>query len=148
MKTKAKLSSASLRMTRQRRIILEELCKLKTHPTAYELHALVCGQLPKVSLATVYRNLEILSDQGIIQRLDTSPGQRRFDGNPQSHSHVRCLKCGRVADATTYPSGLDQAGQICSDCGFLILGCTVEYTGLCPACQEKSGKSAGKSLGG
>ncbi|OPZ60661.1 MAG: Peroxide-responsive repressor PerR [Deltaproteobacteria bacterium ADurb.Bin510] len=143
MKTRAKLTSANLRMTRQRRIILEELCKLKTHPTAYELHGLVCERLAGVSLATVYRNLEILSDQGVIQRLDTGPGQRRFDGNPAAHSHVRCQNCGRVADAHEIPEGLSLRGQILDDCGFLVLGCTVEYTGLCPACQQITGTNAG-----
>jgi len=129
-------AATNLRMTRQRRIILEELCKLKSHPTAYDLHDLVRDRLPNVSLATVYRNLEILSDQGIIQRLDTGPGQRRFDGNPAPHSHVRCISCGSVADSSSAPEGLNEAGQVCSECGYLILGCTIEYTGLCPKCRK------------
>jgi len=57
------------RMTRQRRIILEELRKVDSHPTADEVYEMVRRQLPRISLGTVYRNLEILSREGLIQKV-------------------------------------------------------------------------------
>ena len=61
----------NLRMTRQRKVILEELCKVDTHPSADEVYALVRKRLPRISLGTVYRNLEILAESGDIQKTRT-----------------------------------------------------------------------------
>ncbi len=69
------------RMTNQRRVILEELKKLRSHPTAEDLHQLVRRRLPKISMATVYRNLEILCSEGLAQKMDVAGPQRRFDGD-------------------------------------------------------------------
>jgi Fur family ferric uptake transcriptional regulator len=57
-------------MTRQRRVILEELRKVNTHPSADEIYEIVRKRLPRISLGTVYRNLEILSESGDIQKLE------------------------------------------------------------------------------
>ncbi len=68
-------SNNSHRNTRQRRLILEELRKLKTHPTAASLYAIVRRRMPKISLGTVYRNLELLNQMGMIRKLDFSGGR-------------------------------------------------------------------------
>ena len=60
----------NFRMTRQRGIILEELRKINTHPSADEIYERVRKHLPRISLGTVYRNLEILSELGEIQKLE------------------------------------------------------------------------------
>ncbi|MCJ7604005.1 MAG: transcriptional repressor, partial [Desulfobulbaceae bacterium] len=70
-----------LRMTKQRQVILEELRKVKTHPTADDMYQMLRKKMPKISLGTVYRNLEILSESGIIQKLDVGGTQKRFDGD-------------------------------------------------------------------
>ena len=70
----------NLRMTRQRRVILEELRKVKTHPSADEIYEIVRKRLPRISLGTVYRNLEILSESGDIQKLEPGCSLKRFDG--------------------------------------------------------------------
>ena len=69
-----------LRMTRQRKVILEIMKNVTSHPTADQVHQMVRKTLPHVSLATVYRNLEILSEHGMIQKLELAGAQRRFDG--------------------------------------------------------------------
>ncbi len=84
--------------TLQRRIILEELRKLECHPTADELYEIVRKRIPQISLATVYRNLELLSEGGQVLKLQQTGKQKRFDGRVESHYHVRCASCGRVAD--------------------------------------------------
>ena len=81
------------RMTKQKRIIMEELGGLYSHPTADEVYHVVRKRLPKVSLATVYRNLEQLSEDGQIKRLDMCGQQRRFDPVAQDHYHMRCNVC-------------------------------------------------------
>ena len=88
-------TSPKLRMTTQRQVILEELRKLKSHPTAGELCQIVRQRLPRISLGTVYRNLEILSRSGVVLKLDVAGLEMRFDGTVDNHYHVRCLDCGR-----------------------------------------------------
>jgi Fur family ferric uptake transcriptional regulator len=121
------------RNTRQRRVVLEELRKVRSHPTAAELYEIVRHRLPRISLATVYRNLELLADEGLIRKLDVAGGPSRFDGDNVPHWHVRCVRCGRVDDVSGVPADfaiprLENAG------GYEILGHRLEFEGICPAC--------------
>jgi Fur family transcriptional regulator, ferric uptake regulator len=124
----------ALLMTEQRRVILEELGKLKSHPTADEIYERVRERLPSISLGTVYRNLETLSSAGIIQKLELAGSQKRFDGMVENHYHVRCVKCGRVDDAHVAP-------MICIEesakgiRGYRIVSHRLEFEGICLACQ-------------
>ena len=74
------------RNTRQRAVIVEELCKTTAHPTAVELYEVVRRRLPKISLGTVYRNLDLLARLGIIDKLDLSGAEARFDGDVRPHT--------------------------------------------------------------
>jgi Fur family ferric uptake transcriptional regulator len=123
------------RSTRQRQIVLEELQKLHTHPTATELYEIARHRLPKLSLGTVYRNLELLADSGVIRKLGIGGPEARFDGDVSQHYHVRCVKCGRVDDAHGVPSDL-LLDQVNSVDGYEITGLHLEYVGVCPACQD------------
>jgi Fur family transcriptional regulator, ferric uptake regulator len=122
------------RSTKQRQVILDELRKLCTHPTADEVYEMVRCQLPRISLGTVYRNLEMLAAHGVIQKVDTSGTQRRFDGNPAPHYHIRCMGCGKVDDVPveSIPS-IEELVRDVSD--YEILGYRLEFRGLCPQCQ-------------
>lgn len=120
------------RMTRQRRVILEQLRALKTHPTADELYMIVRRELPRVSLGTVYRNLDVLHKQGEVLRL--AGPQTRFDGNVHEHYHVRCVKCGKVRDVEVRP--VADVKAVVRDAGdFEILGMRVEFVGRCSQCR-------------
>ncbi|RJQ72995.1 MAG: transcriptional repressor [Desulfobacteraceae bacterium] len=125
-----------LRTTRQRRMILDELRKRNTHPTADVLYEKVRKRLPRISLGTVYRNLEILTAQGEIQTLEISGSQKRYDGVPQKHYHIRCLHCGSMDDAPIAPlNRLEDA--LYGATVYTILGHRLEFVGLCPACSKK-----------
>ncbi len=128
-------------MTKQRRVILDELGKLTSHPTADQLHHLVRRRLPRISLGTVYRNLDILSQADRILRLDGA-GQRRFDANSDNHYHIRCTMCGRVDDLRMKPiAKLEQdAGK---GGGYKVTGHRLEFSGVCPACQAPSERRPG-----
>ena len=80
-----------LRMTNQREIILRELKKSKRHLAADELYDIVKKVMPRISLATVYRNLEILSEAGMIGKLEISGRQKRFDFDVSDHDHIYCV---------------------------------------------------------
>jgi Fur family ferric uptake transcriptional regulator len=124
-----------LRMTRQRRVILEELRKENTHPTADLLYETVRKRLPKISLGTVYRNLEILTALGEIQTIEISGSQKRYDGIPQKHYHIRCVHCGRMDDAPIAPlSSLEN--ELYGATVYTIMGHRLEFMGLCPECSR------------
>lgn len=124
---------AKLRMTHQREIILDELRRAKTHPTADELYERIKKKLPRISLATVYRNLEILSETGLIKKLEISGRQKRFDWDPQDHDHVYCTKCHRVDNIPTETGTLLSIAPELQK-GYRITGCRIEFYGLCPNC--------------
>ena len=127
------------RNTPQRMVILEELQKAAWHPTAVELYEAVRRRLPKISLGTVYRNLDLLAEMGTIQKLALAGTEARFDPNPDCHYHVRCVRCGRVDDLgglaeCLVPQQPDQAT------GYEILGHRLEYVGVCPDCKPQAAK--------
>jgi Fur family transcriptional regulator, ferric uptake regulator len=124
------------RNTRQRQVVLEELQKLASHPTASTLYQIVRRRMPKISLGTVYRNLELLTRMGMIQKLEYAGSEARFDGNADRHDHLRCVRCGRVDDVSASP--LDLFDTVAKDWGgYKILGHRLEFFGLCPDCRKR-----------
>jgi Fur family ferric uptake transcriptional regulator len=123
-------------MTEQRRVILKELRRCNDHPSADELYERVRARLPRISLGTVYRNLEILSELGEIQKLELSGSLKRFDGIPTKHYHIRCIDCDRVDDAPIAPLNRIE-NELYGATVFEIIGHNLEFTGLCPACTRK-----------
>ena len=123
------------RLTKQRRIILEELRKVQTHPSADEVYEMVRKRLPKISLATVYRNLNLLSSCGLIRTLTSASSQMRFDGNPENHYHLRCVKCDRIVDLPIEMfAGLDECVQ--NTTGHVVFEHNLEFQGICRSCHE------------
>ncbi len=125
-----------LRMTNQREMILRELKKSKGHLTADELYERVRKSMPRISLATVYRNLEILSEVGIIRKLEISGRQKRFDAIVEDHDHIYCVQCQQIEnlDLNKQEMNVPTAGNIN---GYNITGCRLEISGLCPKCQNE-----------
>lgn len=121
-------------MTNQRRVILEELQKHYDHPTADEIYAEVRSKLPKVSLGTVYRNLDQMSESGMILKLEGA-GQKRFDPNPNPHPHFRCTSCGCVEDIDADVNPPVIKGDASWAKERTIKGVMVEFFGLCKKCQ-------------
>ncbi len=121
------------RMTQQRAVILEELRKLKTHPTADELYQIVRAKMPRISLGTVYRNLCFLTECGQIAKLETPGSLNRFDANMEPHQHIRCVSCGCISDV--YPPAPTPDVRDMNVAGFAcVLNSRVEYDGLCEMC--------------
>lgn len=123
------------RQTKQRQIILEEIRRLTSHPTAAELHQVVKVRLPKISLSTVYRNLQLLTELGLVVRLETDAQEARYDGDITPHYHVRCVRCGQVKDVHEMEEARHQPAHPDLS-GYQILRKRVEYIGICPACRS------------
>lgn len=131
------------RMTRQRQVILDEVTKDPGHPTADEIYERVRKKLPRVSMGTVYRNLDILASSGLISRIEPGLPQMRFDGKTREHYHITCIRCGNVQDAPLEPLG-DTLNTLENALGrltkFGIFGHRLEFMGLCRECMEEESR--------
>ena len=135
------LSKPKSRMTRQRRIILEELRKAGSHPTADGIYEMARRRLPRISLGTIYRNLETLSRSGVIRKLEFGGPQKRFDGHPENHYHLYCTNCGRLDDIPSRPiPNIEDAFH--DACDYQITGHQLVLIGLCPNCKDTDSQSA------
>ena len=125
--------AAGLRMTRQRRVILDQFVTPGRHFTADDVYLKVRQELPNISLGTVYRNLDILSQAGRIRKINLGQGQRQYDGGLHRHYHVQCVHCGKVADVPADRMGdLNAAARETSD--FEILDHELGFCGVCAEC--------------
>ncbi|MDY5940945.1 MAG: transcriptional repressor [Eubacteriales bacterium] len=127
------------RNTIQRSLVLEAVNKLRCHATADEIYKEIIKAHPHISRATVYRNLNLLSDRGEIRKVEIPGGADCFDHNLHDHFHVKCERCGRVFDVDMeYVSGLEQ--NIKDSHGFDFTGYDIVFRGICPECKKSSGK--------
>lgn len=126
-----------LRMTNQREIILKELRDSMQHLSADELYDRVKKVMPRISLATVYRNLEILSEAGMIAKLEISGRQKRFDYDVEEHDHICCVQCHRVDNLEIDRHAAHDVPKT-SDKGYRVTGYRLEVAGICPDCQKKN----------
>ena len=127
-------SLPNMRLTTQRQIILEELGKVTSHPTANEVYDMVRKRLPRIGLGTVYRNLELLADNGVILKLEVGGTQKRFDATVDPHYHIRCTGCGKVDDIEIpVQHNLQEAAQLASN--YEVLSHSIEFSGVCHSCQ-------------
>ncbi len=126
-------------MTHQREIILQELKGSGLHLTADELYDRVKKVLPRISLATVYRNLEILAQAGLIAKREVSGRQKRFDGDVSDHDHIFCLHCQRLDNLHLNREEVYGLPEVQIN-GYTILGYRLEFVGICRECREKINK--------
>jgi Fur family transcriptional regulator, ferric uptake regulator len=129
------LRARGLRLTRPRRLILDVVRATDAHPSAALVHRRVRRVLPRVSLATVYRNLRRLAAEGLL-RERAEAGELRFDGNTDPHDHFTCIACGRVYDVPTR-AGSAAPTRVMTAAGFEILDRRVELYGRCAACRGR-----------
>jgi len=128
---------SNMRLTSQRQVIFEELIKVKSHPTANEVYDMVRKRLPRIGLGTVYRNLNLLAELGIIRRLEVGGEQKLFDGDISPHYHILCIKCNRVDDIfIKMDRGLEKSAASC--CDYKILDHHVQFSGICSKCLPKT----------
>ena len=123
------------RYSRQRETIYQAVLASRAHPTAEMIHEQLRGELPQLSLGTVYRNLRLLVEEGRLQELGGPTA--RFDGVTAPHTHLRCKRCGQVLDLESLPydPALD---RMAAAGGAVIESHWLVFTGLCPECAGKA----------
>ncbi len=121
--------------SRQREKILSLLRSTDTHPTASWIYDELKKDFNNLSMGTVYRNINILIDQNLIQKIEAGSSFDRFDGNTCTHYHFICEKCGCIDDLPL---------DVCSELNKVIEESTsyktekhrLDFYGTCPSCLE------------
>ncbi len=132
-----KNSLKSERLTMQKKEILEFLRNTKIHPSSEQVYEAVKEKMPMISLATVYRNLNQMADNGIIEKIsDESVKEMRFDGNPEKHQHFICEKCNKIIDIEI-PNESKIIPKI-KNRKFSVKKIRINLIGTCTDCSEKS----------
>lgn len=127
---------AEKRNTHQKKMILETLCEMKNHPTAYMVFERLLEKGSHISKSTVYRNLSEAAQEGIILKLAITDSDVRYDGNIKPHYHIRCPICGGVRDSMVpYQEYIDELSQ--KEDGESTLHHMIEFIGVCHDCNEK-----------
>lgn len=137
------LEANGQRFTDQRAAVYRYLSSTTTHPTADEVYLGVRGDVPVISLATVYKNLETLVGCGLAVKLTYGDGSARYDGRTDPHHHARCLTCSRIVDLPdqALPGELDELHE--NTGSFHVTGYRLEFTGYCGECSERGAPESG-----
>jgi len=136
MELKEQLGERGYRMTRPRQAILDVLRATCCHPDANWVYDEVRKTIPHISLATVYRTLDVLAQAGLVRQFHCHGGQARYDDASQPHYHVVCQRCGQVADVPM-PSQAALEAEAARSTSYAIAGHHIEFYGLCQACRER-----------
>ncbi|MDK2807665.1 MAG: Fur family transcriptional regulator, peroxide stress response regulator [Clostridiales bacterium] len=128
---------ATIKYSRQREAIREYLANTNTHPTAEMVYSHIQKIYPNISLGTVYRNLNLLVEQGEAIKLSCGDGMDHFDYDTTEHHHFICKECGNVSDLEMDPIHHINAIAASTFRG-KIDGSVTYFYGICPACYKKN----------
>lgn len=123
---------------RKRDAILTYLRRTDEHPSAEAVYAGLKAVMPDISLGTVYRNLSLFKEQGLIQSLGSVRGVERFDGNIEPHVHFICNDCGKVTDLHQMQVPAELSDTAARLAGAKVIQCQLTFRGQCGACGELS----------
>jgi Fe2+ or Zn2+ uptake regulation protein len=127
--------SCARRNTKQKEVIYQELCRVRSHPSAAKVYLMAQRQLPHLSFATVYRNLKLLKCEGRVLELSCDPRQARYDADTSCHHHFFCIQCNQVYD---YHASFDRAIKkvFKKQTAHAIHSYAISFYGLCAACKS------------
>ena len=130
---------AALKYSRQRESIKHYLMTTKEHPTADTVYMHVKKDFPNISLGTVYRNLNLLTDIGEAIKISTPDGADMVDGRIEPHNHFLCTKCGRLLDLDLDMHSIEEVNRLAAEKfdGIITSSSTLFY-GECSDCIKKS----------
>ena len=130
------LKNTGVRMTPQRHAILAYLLETMTHPTADEIYKALEGKFPNMSVATIYNNLRVFKEAGLVRELTYGDASSRFDANVhEEHYHAICSECGTIRDFHfPYLGDVERAAE--QNAGFRVTGHRMEVYGVCDDCQK------------
>ena len=123
--------------SRQRELILNSLQNRCDHPTAEMLYLDLKKEMPNIGIATVYRNLLEMFEEGKILKLKSESGPDRFDGNVKPHIHFTCNKCKKVYDIFYDNNKIDEEFEkLASTIGAISESSQIAIQGTCKECKN------------
>ena len=129
----------TLKYSRQRESIKNYLATTKEHPTADTVYLQMKKEFPNISLGTVYRNLNLLTEIGEAIKIPTANGGDRFDGRVEPHNHFLCTKCGRLLDLELDMKNIEEVNQMAgTNFDGIIQSSSILFYGECGDCIKKS----------
>jgi Fur family peroxide stress response transcriptional regulator len=131
------LRKKGYRATPQRIVICRFALYSRDHPTAQRIYDEVKKVHPTVSLATVYKTLQILTEHGLVQELDFPEGQARFDSYVGPHVNLVCLRCGNVQDLDD-PAAREMVAKAAAKAEFTTTGQRLDIYGICKTCCSRT----------
>ncbi|HTR46413.1 MAG TPA: transcriptional repressor [Verrucomicrobiae bacterium] len=135
------LRARRIRLTRQRRVVVQVMESASRHMDANEILELAQQIDPDITRVTVYRTLDLLKRHGLIDELDLLHlrGHRHYyeSHGPRDHIHVACVSCGKVREVES-PLYEELKQQISADCGIEISVARTEIGGICQDCKAKA----------
>lgn len=123
--------------SKKRQAILDSLRSVTDHPTAEMVYNRLKPEYPDLSLGTVYRNLAVFLDEGLIISVGTVDGQERFDARTDFHAHLVCRRCRAVTDIEPSEELRRACNTLAESSGCRPEGVSLSYTGLCGACLKR-----------
>lgn len=132
--SRERLNELGVHLTQQRLAVYDYLSRVEHHPTAEEVFFAVKNKLPKISLATVYKNLEALVESGAITKLTYGDASARYDIRTDHHYHTRCLKCGSISDINAR-EGVNILESVQPSKDFVVEDFRLEILGYCLNCR-------------
>jgi len=127
---------AGLKYSKQRASIKDYLMHTTSHPTADTVYLHIKEEFPNISLGTVYRNLNLLCENGQLLKVPIPGASDRFDHTLGDHAHAYCEVCGSVTDVL--PQALPMLQEaLKGGCGFQVHQMNLVLEGVCPECQKK-----------
>ena len=128
------LRSNGYKVTPQRLAVYDAIDHNMTHSNAESIYQQLQPQYPSMSLATVYKTMEIFAKIGVVKILQCGEDAHRYDYNTSQHAHIRCVKCNRVLDVDIDEGQLAQQAE--AQTGFSVSGVSLSFLGVCKVCQE------------
>ncbi len=122
---------------RKRDAVLNCLRETQTHPSAEWIFAQLKTEYPDISLGTVYRNLALFKQQGLIVSVGTVDGVERFDGETAPHAHFICTQCGKVMDLMQLEIPQELTDEASRYSGGIAECCQLTFSGICGDCKQK-----------
>ncbi len=129
------LHERGVQLTSQRAAVFDYLSGVEHHPTAEEIYLAIKPALPRISLATVYKNLEALAKCEVVSKLTYGDAAARYDIRTDHHYHTRCLECGKIWDLDA-AKGSAWLEQVKPQTGFEVHDYRLEILGRCRDCRR------------
>ena len=134
----AKLKKSEYRLTPQRVELIRLIAASEGHPSASRLYEQIKVQFPTMSLATVYKTLDLLKELGEVLEIGLRDDSH-YDGNkPYPHPHLICVKCQRIMDGELDGAVQNMVEEVEHNFGFQIVKHQLDFYGICPDCQNKN----------